>query len=243
MRRHVRTFLYCSIIVTCAIFAFSFGAYSDIYKWVDEKSVVHYTDSPPPGKEAEKLQERPVDKVGGTEPISPKAGEGQSDSYFNDQMSDLEERIKYYETQINNCEGEIEDYQEQIKKLEKKIWDLPGHSSSQSEANHYDRLKKSYESNIERYKSRIEDKQNQIYEYGTAINNLKNQLHELRLEEISTPKEQIPMNAIIYRGDVARRVFHQRGCKNYNCENCTVVFHSRGAAIGAGYRPCEVCNP
>jgi predicted ribosome quality control (RQC) complex YloA/Tae2 family protein len=189
MRRCIRTFSYYFIIVTGIIIASSFVVYSDIYKWVDEKGVVHYADSPPPDKEAEKLRKRPVDKIGGTEPISPKAGKGHSDSYFKNQISHLEDKIKKYENRINDCEGDIKNYQEQIKKLEKKIWDIPRHFSSQRQADYYDRLKESYESDIERYKRQIEDKKKQIYEYDTAIDNLKKKLHELRLEEISTPKK------------------------------------------------------
>ncbi len=241
MKKKRRILLFCSIIGICAIFAFSFGAYADIYKWVDEKGVTHFTDSPPPDKEAEKLQERPVEKMGGTEAITLQGGETYSDNYSQNRTY-LEETIRYYETEINNCERDIRDYQRQIKELEKKIWDLPSHYSSHSAADSSDRLKKSYESSIEQYKSRIEDKKNQSYEYTSKIDDLKKELSELRFKESFT-KEQKPIMAIVYHGDVEKHVFHRPECKLYNCANCTAFFYIREEALRVGYKPCEVCNP
>lgn len=48
---------------------------------------------------------------------------------------------------------------------------------------------------------------------------------------------------IEYHGNTNSKVFHKPGCQHYNCPNCTKIFHSREAAIDAGYRPCKVCNP
>jgi hypothetical protein len=189
MQGQLRTFLFCSIIVLCAILAFSFRASSEIYKWVDEKGVVHFSDSPPPDREAEKLKERPIDKIGGTETIPPKASERYSASSIKNQISYLEERIKYYETEIEKCEKDIEDYQQKIKELEKKEWDLPNHYRSHSEGDYYDRLRKSYDSRIEGYQKRIKEKENLISEYGNKIVDLKNELNELRFKEVTTPKE------------------------------------------------------
>jgi prefoldin subunit 5 len=162
---------------------------SDIYKWVDEKGVEHFSDSPPPNKEAEKLQSRSIDKIGGTETIPPKASEGHSDSYINNQISSLEESIKNYEKEINKCEEDIKGYQQEIKKLEQMIWDLPRFYSNHNAGDYYDSLRKSYESSIEHYKSMIKDKQNQSYELSSKIVDLKNELHELRSEEVSTPNK------------------------------------------------------
>ncbi len=47
----------------------------------------------------------------------------------------------------------------------------------------------------------------------------------------------------VYHGNIRSRVFHQSGCRYYNCSNCTVEFTSREAAIRAGYRPCRICKP
>jgi hypothetical protein len=31
--------------------------------------------------------------------------------------------------------------------------------------------------------------------------------------------------------------------EDYNCKNCTKVFHSREEAVADGYSPCGVCRP
>lgn len=45
-----------------------------------------------------------------------------------------------------------------------------------------------------------------------------------------------------YHGNVSSKKFHEPGCKQYNCKNCTAVFKSRDEAIAAGYKPCGICN-
>ena len=47
----------------------------------------------------------------------------------------------------------------------------------------------------------------------------------------------------IYHGNRRSNVFHQPSCKDYNCKNCTIIFHSRDEAIKAGFRPCGGCRP
>lgn len=46
-----------------------------------------------------------------------------------------------------------------------------------------------------------------------------------------------------YRINTKSRTFHKPGCRYYYCKNCRSGFHSRNAAISAGYRPCKVCKP
>lgn len=43
-------------------FAFSATAHAEMYRWVDKEGKVHYTDQPPPPKEAKKIEEK---KFGG----------------------------------------------------------------------------------------------------------------------------------------------------------------------------------
>lgn len=47
----------------------------------------------------------------------------------------------------------------------------------------------------------------------------------------------------VYRGNVKSHVFHEPGCRFYNCKNCTAAFSSRSDAIAKGYRPCGECRP
>ncbi len=46
-----------------------------------------------------------------------------------------------------------------------------------------------------------------------------------------------------YHGNVRSMVFHQEGCKHFNCKNCKAVFESRKEAVSTGYRPCGNCKP
>ena len=59
-----------------------FTLFADMYKWIDENGNVHYTDSPPPGKKAKKLDLKinsitgpgVVSTIGKQSPQSPAAG-------------------------------------------------------------------------------------------------------------------------------------------------------------------------
>lgn len=45
-----------------------------------------------------------------------------------------------------------------------------------------------------------------------------------------------------YHANPTTKVYHNSGCKHYNCKKCTVVFTSAKAAQKAGYRPCGICK-
>jgi hypothetical protein len=46
-----------------------------------------------------------------------------------------------------------------------------------------------------------------------------------------------------YHGNTSSRIFHQSGCKMFDCINCTEVVQNRDQAIGSGYRPCGMYKP
>lgn len=46
-----------------------------------------------------------------------------------------------------------------------------------------------------------------------------------------------------FRGNVRSQVFHQVGCKDYECKNCTKLLASREEALRKGFRPCGSCRP
>jgi predicted RNase H-like nuclease (RuvC/YqgF family) len=171
-----RFFPSCSIIAICAIFFFSSGVPADTYKWVDEKGVTHFSDSQPPDKEAEQIQEHPVQKIGDEKTTSPKANENHSRDNSRSQNIYLEERIAYYERQVNDRENEISSLKQKIEDLERKIWNIPSYSHSSAQAEHHDNLKKGYQTDIDNYKSMIKEKQNQISEYKDRIDELRREL-------------------------------------------------------------------
>lgn len=46
----------------------------------------------------------------------------------------------------------------------------------------------------------------------------------------------------LVRGDVKSMVFHQPGCRYFDCKNCTKAFLDRHEALKAGYKPCGICK-
>ena len=60
---------------------------------------------------------------------------------------------------------------------------------------------------------------------------------------ITTELKQSQQTEIVYHGNVRSKIFHQPGCRYYNCKNCVAIFNSRDEAIEAGYRACRVCRP
>ena len=53
----------------------------------------------------------------------------------------------------------------------------------------------------------------------------------------------VPSSTGSYHGNTESKVFHEEGCRFYDCRQCTKVFASREEAIKAGYKPCGVCKP
>lgn len=226
------------------MFTLSQSAGAEIYKWVDENGVVHFSDTPPPGKEAEKLQGRPIDKIGVTEPVStPGSNKVPSTS------QDLEDRIQYYEEEISRNEKEIKDYEKKIEELENSKRNFPTHRMGPSQKKYYTDLGKQFDSDIERYRGLIDNTKKKIVEYRSKITILQGELaiSQLTPERQEAPEqktpEQKPPKAILYHGDIEIHVFHQPGCSYYNCESCIAVFNTRAEALSAGYQPCNICNP
>ena len=55
--------------------------------------------------------------------------------------------------------------------------------------------------------------------------------------------ERLSVIARELHGNIRSKVFHASSCTYYSCKNCIQLFHSRGEAIAAGYRPCKRCKP
>jgi endonuclease YncB( thermonuclease family) len=51
------------------------------------------------------------------------------------------------------------------------------------------------------------------------------------------------IGTVVYHGNTKSRKLHKPGCPGYDCQNCSVEFKSRNAAIDAGYAPCGTCKP
>jgi len=45
-----------------------------------------------------------------------------------------------------------------------------------------------------------------------------------------------------FSGNTKSQVAHKKGCKHYQCKNCTKQFQSASAAKNAGFRLCLMCN-
>ncbi|MBN1253945.1 MAG: DUF4124 domain-containing protein [Deltaproteobacteria bacterium] len=243
----LKYFFICFIIMLWSVLCFSSVGHSEIYKWTDENGTVHYSNVPPADQEVETLQERPINKADGSPPASQSETSSSNDSYsaydIKNQIRSVEAKIKKCETEIVDCESDIEKYKQKIEELKKKQWDLPSHYKSHEEGEYYYRLKKGYEESIERYESYIKDRKQQIKENKLALMDLEDELKKLQRQETAITAEKKSSQAIVYHGNIKTHVFHQPGCQHYHCKDCIVKFSSREAAIRAGYRPCEICNP
>lgn len=47
--------------------------------------------------------------------------------------------------------------------------------------------------------------------------------------------------SVEFHGNRSSKVYHRSTCRNYNCPNCVVVFHSHAEAQAAGFKPAEDC--
>lgn len=47
----------------------------------------------------------------------------------------------------------------------------------------------------------------------------------------------------LVRGNFKSMIFHQPGCRYFDCKNCTKAFPNRHNALKAGYKPCGICKP
>ncbi len=61
---------------------------------------------------------------------------------------------------------------------------------------------------------------------------------EGRSNEASPGRPTVPGD---FHGNVSSRVFHAKGCPQFECPNCTAGFASADAARQAGYRPHGAC--
>jgi len=57
-----------------------------------------------------------------------------------------------------------------------------------------------------------------------------------------TPTEIGVSDKGVLHGNRRSKVFHRPGCRNYRCQNCTVMFDSADEALTAGFRPAGDCH-
>lgn len=46
-----------------------------------------------------------------------------------------------------------------------------------------------------------------------------------------------------YQGNTASLIFHQEGCRYWDCRDCTQYFTTIEEALEQGFRPCGICKP
>jgi glutaredoxin len=63
------------VLLCCIALLATESALADMYKWVDENGKVHYSDSPPPGRKAKKLDLK-INSLGGPPVVSAITGAG-----------------------------------------------------------------------------------------------------------------------------------------------------------------------
>ncbi|MEO1320983.1 MAG: DUF4124 domain-containing protein, partial [Pseudomonadota bacterium] len=55
-KRYARTMRYASVFIVCSLLLCATAAAQQVYRWVDENGVVHYSDQPPPNDGAETVE-------------------------------------------------------------------------------------------------------------------------------------------------------------------------------------------
>jgi len=133
-------------------------AEAEIYKWVDEKGVIHFSDTPPSDNTAEVLPESPVNKIGGAEPIPHKSpSRARSEGMKEEEKNRLRKMIGDYESKIDKSREAIKQYQGKIAELRDK----------QPFSRHVETKTGSYFAiddygTIEEYEKKIEDEKSKI---------------------------------------------------------------------------------
>ncbi len=54
-------------------------------------------------------------------------------------------------------------------------------------------------------------------------------------------KTSVKNNGGCFRGNIASKKFHRKGCKYFNCRDCSVVFKTSREAIKKGFVACRIC--
>lgn len=66
---------------------------------------------------------------------------------------------------------------------------------------------------------------------------------ETTTEKQSSAYSTANLGPAILHGNTESRVFHTPSCRYFNCKRCTVVFHTKNAALEARFKPCGICKP
>ncbi|MBW2038753.1 MAG: DUF4124 domain-containing protein [Deltaproteobacteria bacterium] len=134
-RQKILTIL-SSLFFIFIIFSLQSLTEAEIYKWVDEKGVMHFSDTPPSDKGAEVLTGPPVNKIGGPEPTrhtSPSI----SRSERMKEKNRLRKIIKDYEINIDKLRENIKQYKAKIAKLKDRKHDMWGYYKTYGSRSYY----------------------------------------------------------------------------------------------------------
>lgn len=55
--------------------------------------------------------------------------------------------------------------------------------------------------------------------------------------------KSIRNNNGIFSGSITSKKFHCKGCKYFNCQQCSAIFKTSEDAVRKGFAPCGICRP
>lgn len=169
-----------SLFLFFCICSFHSISQAEIYKWVDERGVIHFSDTPPNDKKVEILPEAPVNKIGGTEPtVHTGPSLSSSESMKEEEKSRIRRSIKYYQTKMDVSLENIKKYKSKISEWEDRKSMFLGYYKSFGKRSYY--VIEDYDGKIRYYEEKIEDEQRNIIEYEHQIVELRNALEKLIL--------------------------------------------------------------
>lgn len=175
-----------SIIVSSLLFSFfpfSFQSLvrAEMYKWVDEKGVIHFSDTPPSDREADLLPETPVNKIGGGKPAHHTRPSISGSERKEAEKNRLRRITREYEREIDKLTENIKQYRTKIADLEDRKRFMVGYSKTYGSRSYY--VIEDYDGMIREYEKKIEDAKRNIVHYQQKIFDMRNALQNLILSD------------------------------------------------------------
>jgi predicted RNase H-like nuclease (RuvC/YqgF family) len=150
------------------------SASAEIYKWVDNDGVVHFSDTPPATTEVETLPETPVQTVGATQSSSSSARPSTSAATpTGHPIPRNRGHIADYQRHIQECNRQIIECTTRIQQLKRDLDDLRHRYTRHGAGTPYDRTRRQLTAQIDNYQHRIEEQRRLAREYSDEIARLR----------------------------------------------------------------------
>lgn len=164
-------------------FSFSFECLvrAEIYKWVDEKGVMHFSDTPPRDREADILPESPANTIGGGEPTHHTRPSISGSEKKEAEKNRLSRIMRSYRGKIDKLNQNIKQYRTRVADLKDRKRFMFGYYKTYGSRSYY--VIEDYDGMIGEYEKKIEDAKRNIVHYQQKIFDIRNALDNLILSD------------------------------------------------------------